>query len=200
MPHQLPYGIDDDDQAREHIIRELTHTDPARWQAMTTDDRLLQTYRVLVAIETDISNEFGQRNADLDQTRAAFVARKISPEERHEAVAAHTDWKKQALAFRSSVQRRRCSLVHRVRLLHGDIAFERIRDTLITLAKAVAHHRATLTADRAATPADCALWGHLTVLDFPLGRPVPGERLITTSLADALLTYTHPTQPADPPA
>lgn len=189
MAPALPYAPDDDASAREHIVDEVNNPNRERWRVMTTDPYLLQTYRVLATIERDINTDCLHEKTEIANVRAAFVAGHITDNERRDKVNAYNDWKRSTLIFRTRAEHRRRQIVHRVRSLHGDYAFEHARDTLLTLAKAVADHRCTITAEREPCRADRVLWARLTTLDLPLGYPTYGEDFTTTTLAEAILTH-----------
>jgi hypothetical protein len=181
----LLYTPTDDLSAREHIIDEVNNPDSNRWRAMTTIPYLLQTYRVLVAIERDISNACLNHKTDIAHVRAAFVAGHITDEERRDKVNAYNEWKRTTLSFRARAEQRRRQIVHRVRAIHGDYAFD----------QAVADHRCTITAEREPCSADRVLWARLTTLDMPVGHPTHGEGAPTATLAEAILKPHTPPSP-----
>jgi hypothetical protein len=191
---ELPYPPDDDANARTHIINEITDPRPERWRAMTTDTYLLQTYRVLVAIERDIHAGFATRKAEIADVRAKFTAGEISDAERRTKVDEYNTWKKTNLNCQLATEQRRRQIVYRVRALHGDLAYEQVRDTLLTLARAVDAHRHTLPAERGPVRADRILWTRLATLQMTLGHPNFGDDCARVTLADAILAN-DPTLP-----
>ncbi|MCP3804950.1 hypothetical protein NLX83_37360 [Allokutzneria sp. A3M-2-11 16] len=180
---RLPYEPDDDITAEELIGIELRSPDVTRWRAMITDERVIQTHRVLKSIYRTIEITFAHRNAELREVRAAFQAGVITERQRCDAVAEYERWKGRALTFRSRVVLRLEQIVHRVRQLTGDLTFEGAQSALLRLATAVADHQITVERQGEATAADRLLWARLTTLTYPVTR---NEDVAPVALADAV--------------
>lgn len=200
MPHTLPYAPDDDIAARRHVADELRHPNLARWRTMCSDLYLLQTYRVLCALDRDIDAHFARRRADLAATQAAYHARDISEDQRANQRAGFERWRANALTFRNKIHDRRDQLGPHVRRLRGDTGYQHLRESYLTLAAAVAHHRTAITT----TPGhrggcaggdcgggDCGvhdrlLWTLLDTLTIPAARTAPEDKLRLIPLVNAL--------------
>lgn len=183
---KLPYGPFEDDHAKTHIEDDLRSHDRNRWKAMISDTYAEQTYRILNAIADEVGVTFSRRNADLRAIRADFVAGRVTDAQRAAAVQDYEYWKCAAVTFRSKVQERLAQLAHRVRQLRGEVGLRRAADALITLANAVAEHRATVEANYRPTEADRVLWARLNLLTYP--QDILGDRVIP--LTEAMAKYT----------
>jgi hypothetical protein len=193
--YRLHYQPDDDAEARKVINRELRRPMISRWRALTTDEYLLQTYRVLRALGAAIDTAFLHRNAEIAQVRAAYIAREISEDQRRRAVTDYNRWKASNQLRRDEVNERLRALVPRVRDLCGDTAYDHLHTTLLALADAVAAHQQATTGHT--TIADRMLHLHLDTLTVPATRTQPGETPAATSLR-AALRDTMDTSPACP--
>lgn len=198
MHHTLPYAPDDDTKARAHLETELRHPDLARWRAMCSDTYLLQTYRLLCALDRDIDATFARRRAELAATQAAYSARQISAEQRATERARFERWKANAITFRNKIHERRDQLVPRVRDLRGDTGYQHLRDSYLALAAAVAQHRTTLTRQdphgEQRDTTDRMLWALLDVLTIPASRTTPEQQPRLVSLINTV-THERPSPP-----
>ena len=161
---QLPYGPEDDIAAYDVVSNEVKWPNQDRWLAMTTDDRVLQTHRVLRAMIRTTEVTFTHRNAELAAVRARFTAGEITDSDRRQAVQEYEEWKASAANFRAKALARRDQIAHRVRQLGGDEALHATWSALRTLAVAVADHQTTIREHREPTAADRLLWLRLDTL------------------------------------
>ncbi|MFI7122616.1 hypothetical protein [Amycolatopsis sp. NPDC049868] len=171
---KLPYAVDDDRAAVTAVGHEINRPDPARWQAMTTDDeRLRQTHRALGLLIKQVEVSFLQRKADLCAVEGTY-------KDRQRATVEYEEWKSRTIHFLNLARERRSSLTRRVRLLNETHVIGDLRTALQTLVRAVTDHRdAIRCGSRNETTADRMLWLQLDLLhhtaqeDHPPDRPAP---------------------------
>lgn len=179
MTKLLPYGVDDDEAAERYVREALRRSQRGNWNALTTDDRIMQTYRVLKRIESSAArNHIRQREA----VRLAEVDRDaglISEEKFAETYRDFVTWRGRAVGFDGVLRQYLDIVMDRVRVVCRDPVVDSLRTALLTLALAVDAHRDAHAGEESL--ADTALWARLSMLPWPTDE---GADLST--LADAI--------------
>lgn len=151
----LSYALDDDEAAAEAVGHELNRPHPERWLAMTTGDRIFQTYRALGHLIKGVEVSFLKRRSEL----AAFRG---SRAEYRQAKADHDEWKSRTVHFANVARDRRSQLKDRIRHASQERHIEKLNATLDSLLQAIGDHRqAIASGDRVETTADRLLWVRL---------------------------------------
>lgn len=179
MVKSLPYGPDDDTAAEVYVRESLRRSGRGNWPALLTDERVVQTYRVLRRIQSAaIQNHVHHRGA-FTSAEADRDAGVISAECYAEKYRQYADWRERAAAFDGVLRQYLDMAVDRVRVIRADPVVESLRHVLLTLAIAVEEHREAHTGEESL--ADTALWARLRLLPWP--TTAGAERRV---LADAV--------------
>lgn len=145
-------------------------TPPAVWDALTDPAVIDRTRECLTALRTDVQQQLGVANSEIDQARAEAIA---NGEEGKEALYAEknaqAEWRRRAKGFMRLVDQRAAFVKSRSpRPVHSPPGTKHARlhnaDALEKLARAVTRHRNRVLSGEGSEDDDEVLWGCLTTI------------------------------------
>jgi hypothetical protein len=158
-------------------------TPPAVWDALTDPAVIDRTRECLTALRTDVQQQLGVANAQIDEARAEAIA---NGEEGKGALYAEknaqAEWRRRAKGFMRLVDQRMALVKSRTpRTLHSPPGAKHARShnsgALEKLARAVALHRDRVLSGEGSEDDDENLWDYLTtVTAIAGGEELPLEK------------------------